>query len=191
MSENDKTRFVVNPNEAKTRLVRASQQEGEKVEEAKIRFPKISSQNQIEEIPKTRLAGRSSLPNSSITLNDDNNEPIRPIAGWLVVIKGPGQGQFAPIFDGMNSVGRGDNQSTRVDFGDETISREQHAFLTYDLKSRTFYLSHGGKSNIIRCNGSPVLQALELKHGDIISIGNSEFAFSAFCGPNFDWVDVK
>jgi hypothetical protein len=33
-----------------------------------------------------------------------------PVAGWLVVVKGPGRGGFRPIFVGMNSIGRDTGQ---------------------------------------------------------------------------------
>jgi len=191
MSDNEKTRVVSNASDVKTRLVRPNSADGNNVSEGKMRLP-VGNQSLQSEAPRTRLAGRSSRTSDQLATPEHYMEEApRPVAGWLVVVKGKGQGRFAPIYDGMNSVGRGEDQSTRVDFGDETISREQHAFLTYDLKARKFYLSHGGKANIIRCNGIPVLQALELQNGDMISIGETEFCFAAFCGPNFDWADVK
>lgn len=191
MNDNEKTRVISHAGDAKTRLVRPTSQDSQNQEPGNIRLPANNLSLQPD-IVKTRLAGRKSNNlDPNIPYNNPTDELIRPIVGWLVVIKGKGQGRYAPIYDGMNSVGRGEDQSTRVDFGDETISREQHAFLTYDLKSRKFYLSHGGKANIIRCNGEPVLQTLELQNGDIVSIGDTEFCFTAFCGPNFDWADVK
>ena len=191
MSDNEKTRFFKSNSDEKTRLVRLSKNDEPKNLDKKIGSPKVNTQNSILEIPKTRLAGRSQSNLNENKFEEHSLGEFRPIAGWLVVIKGPGQGKYAPIFDGMNSVGRGNEQSTNVDFGDETISRDKHAFITYDLKTRNFYLSHGGKSNIIRCNGTPVLQVIELKNGDIISIGNTDFCFASFCGSNFDWADVK
>ena len=191
MSDNEKTRVISNTGDAKTRLVRPATADSQSLGDGKIRLP-TGNPSIPPDAPKTRLAGRSTKTSEiNDTYARNTEEPLRPIVGWLVVVKGKGQGRYAPIYDGMNSVGRGEDQSTRVDFGDETISREQHAFLTYDLKSRQFYLSHGGKANIIRCNGAPVLQAIELQNGDKISIGETEFYFAAFCGPNFDWADVK
>ncbi len=112
---------------------------------------------------------------------------VEPVAGWVVVVKGQGRGGFRPVFVGMNSVGRAPSQRICVDFGDESISREEHAFITYDDETRTFYLQHGGKSNLVRLGGKPVLQPTELKAGDLFRIGNTTFRFVACCGPDFDW----
>jgi hypothetical protein len=110
-----------------------------------------------------------------------------PVAGWVVVIKGPGRGGFRPVYVGMNSLGRAPSQRIPLDFGDENISREEHAFITYDDETRTFYLHHGGKSNLVRLGGKPVLAPTELKSGDLFRIGNTTFRFVAFCGSDFDW----
>lgn len=110
-----------------------------------------------------------------------------PVAGWIVVVKGPGRGGFRPVYVGMNSVGRAPGQRIALDFGDESISREEHAFITYDDETRTFYLQHGGKSNLVRLAGKPVLAPTELKPNDLFRIGNTTFRFVAFCGPDFDW----
>jgi hypothetical protein len=110
-----------------------------------------------------------------------------PVAGWIVVVNGPGRGDFRPIYVGMNSMGRGADQRVRLDFGDETISRDQHAFITYDDETRTFYLQHGGKSNLVRIAGKPVLAPTVLNPNDLFRIGNTTFRFVACCGPDFDW----
>lgn len=110
-----------------------------------------------------------------------------PVAGWIVVVKGKGRGGFRPVYVGMNAIGRAPGQRVCVDFGDESISREEHAFITYDDEARTFYLHHGGKSNLVRLRGAPVLQPTELKAGDQFRIGNTTFRFVACCGPDFDW----
>jgi hypothetical protein len=116
----------------------------------------------------------------------DTNDPV---AGWIVVIKGPGRGGYRPVFVGMNSVGRGSDQRVVLDFGDDSISREEHAFITYDDETRTFYLQHGGKSNLVRLGGKPVLAPTELKPNDLFRIGNTTFRFVACCGPDFNWSD--
>jgi hypothetical protein len=112
-----------------------------------------------------------------------------PVAGWVVVVKGPGRGNFCPVFVGMNSVGRDTTQRIGLSFGDESISREEHAFITFDEEQRCFYLQHGGKSNLVRLGGQPVLSPTELKPNDIIRIGRTTLLFVPFCGPEFSWTD--
>ena len=112
-----------------------------------------------------------------------------PVAGWVVVVEGQGRGGFRPIFVGMNSVGRDPSQRISLSFGDESISREEHAFITYDEEARSFYLQHGGKPNIIRLGNRPVLTPMELKANDLIKIGRTTLRFIPCCGENFSWSD--
>lgn len=112
-----------------------------------------------------------------------------PVAGWLVVIKGPGRGGFRPIFVGMNSIGRDPGQRVSLSFGDDAISREEHAFVTYDEESRRFFIQHGGKANLIRIGAQPVLVPTELKTNDRIRIGKTTLRFVPCCGPDFTWSD--
>ena len=112
-----------------------------------------------------------------------------PVAGWVVVIKGLGRGDFRPIYAGMNSVGRDASQRISLNFGDESISREEHAFITYDEEQRRFYLQHGGKPNIIRLGSTPVLTPMEIQPYDLIRIGRTTLRFIPCCGANFSWSD--
>src|SRR5262245_40157572 len=112
-----------------------------------------------------------------------------PVAGWVVVVKGQGRGDFRPIYAGMNSVGRDASQRISLNFGDESISREEHAFITYDEEQRCFYLQHGGKPNIIRLGATPVLTPMELKPYELIRIGRTTLRFIPCCGPHFSWSD--
>jgi hypothetical protein len=112
-----------------------------------------------------------------------------PVAGWVVVVKGPGRGSFSPVFVGMNSVGRDASQRVSLSFGDDSISREEHAFITYDEEQRCFYLQHGGKSNLVRLGSQPVLSPTELRPNDLIRIGRTTLLFVPCCGPDFSWTD--
>src|SRR6476646_5956760 len=112
-----------------------------------------------------------------------------PVAGWVVVVKGPGRGKFAAVYVGMNSVGRDTSQRVSLSFGDDSISREEHAFVTYDEEQRCFYLQHGGKSNLVRLGAQPVLSPTELKPNDLIRIGRTTLLFVPCCGPDFSWTD--
>jgi hypothetical protein len=114
---------------------------------------------------------------------------VDPVAGWVVVVKGPGRGAFRPVFVGMNSVGRDPTQRVCLSFGDETISREEHAFITYDEEQRRFYVQHGGKANLVRLGKQPVLIPVELKANDLIRLGRTTLRFVPCCGPEFSWGD--
>ena len=113
-----------------------------------------------------------------------------PVVGWLVVVAGPGKGQVCKLGYGTNSLGRGENARARLDFGDEQISRENHAALTYDPRGRKFYLQHGGGVNLTYLGDSPVLTPTPLEPMQDISIGDTTLRFVPFCGPDFDWQDL-
>ncbi|WP_300061331.1 FHA domain-containing protein [uncultured Roseobacter sp.] len=107
--------------------------------------------------------------------------------GWLVVVEGPGVGHSFSIFTGASMIGRGDDQVIKLDFGDNSISRHNHAAIAYDEEQNKFYIGHGGKSNIIRRNARPVLSTEELHHADLIRIGETTLRFVALCGSDFKW----
>lgn len=107
--------------------------------------------------------------------------------GWLVVISGPGRGASFALHNGVSQIGRGDDQTVRLDFGDTSISRNNHAAIAYDDEQGQFFLGHGGKSNLVRLNGSPVLSTEEMSDGDEIRIGETSLKFVALCGDEFTW----
>jgi hypothetical protein len=111
----------------------------------------------------------------------------QPVVGWLVVINGPGRGESHSLSYGVNSIGRSVEERISLDYGDDEISREKHALLTYDPKGKKFYLQHGGGTNLTYIGIDPVLQTVELKGGEVISLGKTELSFVPFCGTHFDW----
>ena len=55
---------------------------------------------------------------------------------------------------------------------------------------RKCYLGHGGKANLVRLNGKPVLSTIALSSGDLIRISETSIRFTAFCDDGFDWRDA-
>ena len=118
-----------------------------------------------------------------------NEAEVEPIAGWLVIVKGPGRGGYRAVYVGMNSVGRDPDQRVSLNFGDDSISREEHAYIVYDEETRLFYLQHGKKAGLVRLGTEPVLNPIELKAWDLIRIGKTTLRFVPCCGPDFSWSD--
>lgn len=108
-------------------------------------------------------------------------------AGWIVVTDGPGRGASFTLYSGVSQIGRGEEQAVRLDFGDLSISRNNHAAVAFDDEQGTFFLGHGGKSNLVRLNGRPVLSTEEMENGDEIRIGETTLKFIALCGAEFTW----
>ncbi|WP_171101982.1 FHA domain-containing protein [Ruegeria sp. HKCCD7255] len=116
-------------------------------------------------------------------------EPTFPV-GWLVVTSGPGRGAAVTLTEGLMQIGRNDDQAIQLDFGDTGISRSNHAVIAYDPEDRKCYLGHGGKANLVRLNGKPVLSTIALSSGDLIRISETSLRFAAFCDDGFDWRDT-
>lgn len=118
-----------------------------------------------------------------------------PVAGWLVVIRGPGQGNFLKVGYGQNSVGReaGKNQRILLAFGDGQISRENHATIIYEPKGKQFFITPGtGTQLAYLMDGDtpvPVMAVTQLLPNQHILFGDTLVRFVQLCGPEFTWDD--
>lgn len=115
-----------------------------------------------------------------------------PVVGWLVIVGGPGLGAFRPIFEGNNTLGRAQSQRIPVDFGDDTISSEEQAYIRYDSADRTFLLVPNlAKTNVVAVNDRKPTGAVELSAMDLITMGRTQLVFVPFCGADFDWAELS
>ena len=111
---------------------------------------------------------------------------IDPVVGWLVCTDGNEKGRDYRIHTDNNYVGR----SERMDIcirGDETISRENQAVITYDAADKSYYLSPGDGRSIVRVNDKAIFQTVELKAYDRLVIGKTGLLFIPLCGEQFEW----
>lgn len=113
---------------------------------------------------------------------------IVPLVGWLVVVDGPGRGTGIPFGAGMNAIGRGADNAVVLDFGDEEIADDPHAFIVYDEENRSFHITHAGQNSVVRLDDQPLLEAKQIDTGAELRIGQTTLRFTAFCGPGFDWL---
>ncbi len=114
-------------------------------------------------------------------------EQVRFAVGWLAVVAGPGTGAAFALGAGVSQIGRSDDQAISLDFGDLSISRDGHAFVAFDPETKQFFIGHGGKANLVRLNGKPVLSTETMAHGDRIRIGETTLMLAALCGADFAW----
>jgi hypothetical protein len=115
-----------------------------------------------------------------------------PVVGWLVVVGGAGLGAFRPIYEGNNSIGRGRGQRIPIDFGDDTISTEEQAYIRYDSVDRSFlFVPNLSKTNIVAVNDKKPTGAVKLELMDVITMGRTQLAFVPFCGEDFDWSELS
>lgn len=114
-----------------------------------------------------------------------------PVVGWLVVVGGPGLGSFRPIHEGNNAVGRASTQRIPIDFGDNTISSEEQAYIRYDSMDRSFlFVPNLAKTNVVAVNNKKPTGAIKLELMDVITMGRTQLAFVPFCGEEFDWSEL-
>ena len=143
---------------------------------------------------KTRLIGFEKSDGDVVDIFSDAPKaaPTKSVkfpVGWLVVSEGPGRGESFSLLAGMSQIGRGEDQAIQLDFGDNSISRSNHAAIVFDPDTKEFLLGHGGKSNIVRLNDKPLISNEALKSGDSIRIGETVLRFVALCGKSFNWTD--
>ncbi len=137
---------------------------------------------------KTRLLGFSAAalaeddPFDAAPARDDSF-PV----GWLVVVSDLGRGSSFALKDGVTTLGRGQDQTVCLDFGDNSISRSNHVSIAFDAEQNKFFIGHSGKANLVRINMMPLLSTEELSSGDMIRLGESTLRFFAFCDDSFDW----
>jgi hypothetical protein len=114
-------------------------------------------------------------------------DTVNPVVGWLVVVDGPGRGKDLSFAVGMNAIGRGGDNDVVLDFGDDEIVSEAHAYIVYDEEGRSFHATHAGQNSVVRLNNEPLLEAKEVKSGDQLRIGQTTLRLVTLCGADFDW----
>ena len=150
---------------------------------------------------KTRVLGFEPQPAAVVPLFDEGrmDESIEPgdkagvvmyPTGWLVIKAGPGRGAAFPVMRGVSQIGRGTDQTIALDFGDMAISRQHHAAIAYDPMTHQFHVGHGGKSNLVRLNGKPLLSTAVAGDGDEIQIGETTLVLKVLCNADFNWSAV-
>jgi hypothetical protein len=146
-----------------------------------IRGPSKSIEKLADETPRTTLV-RGKVHVQRGTFEQD------PVVAWLVVVGGPGMGQYRPVFEGNNTLGRAKSNRIPIDFGDDAISAEEQAYIRYDSSDRSFlFVPNLAKTNVVSVNDRRPTSAVELQAMDVITIGRTQLVFVPFCGPEFDW----
>lgn len=110
---------------------------------------------------------------------------IDPVVGWLVCIDGPLRGVDFRIHDGYNYIGR--EEGDIHIHGDNQISRQKHAVISFYAKRQTFHVGPADGRNIIELNGEPVFNTTEMKSFDVLTVGSTKLMLVALCGSQFSW----
>jgi hypothetical protein len=111
---------------------------------------------------------------------------IDPVVGWLVCTGGPDRGRDFRIRSERNFVGRGENMDIAIR-GDDTISRENHASITFNPRNRQFRLHSGNGRGLVFLNDAQVDEATPVKAGDRIDLGQTRLMFVPLVTDTFSW----
>ena len=160
--------------------------------------------------PKPSPLRSSPSPSPSPEVKQSNPEPIAtkaPVApsasanpraktgaryphGWLVVVEGPGVGEWFVLEGGVSQIGQNSDQTVPLTFGDPSIVEQCHAQISYDTARNAFVLDEAGESGL-RVNGKITTRPATLRDGDIITAGGTSLRLVALCTPNFNWSEVR
>ncbi|GHV30331.1 hypothetical protein FACS1894167_11000 [Synergistales bacterium] len=108
-----------------------------------------------------------------------------PVVGWLVCVEGAEKGKDYRVHTEKNTVGRADNMD--IVMKDSAISRENHAYIVFNPKNKTFRIQAGDGRGLIYVNGDEVIVSQDIVSHDVIEMGESKFRFVPFCGDKFAW----
>lgn len=113
---------------------------------------------------------------------------LEPVTAWLVCIEGTNKGKDYKLWAKNNTIGRSEDMDVCIK-GDMSISRQNHARLSYDEKHNDFYLIPAENTNNIYINDEPVYIPTKLSAYDCIEFGESKMVFVPFCSDKFTWKD--
>lgn len=123
----------------------------------------------------------SGMQNCSDRAND-------PVVGWIVITEGPGKGNAICVGFGQNTIGRDGTNRLVCNYGDKTISRTRHLSISYDQRSRKFFVVPGDSSNMSYLNDEVILTPVGLSSYDRIRLTEeTELTFIPLCGERFSW----
>ena len=111
---------------------------------------------------------------------------LMPVVGWLVCTEGVNKGTDYRLHQGRNFVGRSSEMDVCI-LGDNTVSRSSHAIVVYDPRSNVYLAQPGSSKELFYVNDKLVLNPIELKAMDQLSIGDTKLMFVPLCSEKFHW----
>lgn len=109
-----------------------------------------------------------------------------PVVGWLVCLDGPDRGRDFRLHAEKNFIGRAPTMDVCI-AGDDTISREKHATITFEPKKQTFWLVPGDASGLVYLNSEVIYTPAQLKERDTVELGKTKLVLVPFVNENFSW----
>ena len=126
----------------------------------------------------------------TVRFYDSTGKGIEPVVGWLVGLNGSAYGQSFLLKQGRNFIGRGSDMDVSLS-GDNSVSRNKHAIVVYEPKSKMFIAQPGESRELFYINEEVVLNNYQLKKNDVLLIGETRLMFIPCCDEQFCWEDIK
>lgn len=115
---------------------------------------------------------------------------IDPVVGWLICIKGPEKGRDYRVRSERNGIGRGGDMPICIQ-GDEAISRQNHAYISFNPRNASFRIAPGDGRGMTYLNGEEVDVPMPIKAYDLIELGQTHLLFVPFCSEHFNWETLE
>ena len=135
---------------------------------------------------RSQTAGRRVPEDTGKTVSFYDEMKIKPVVGWLVSVEGSTRGEDFRLCSGRNYIGRGKDMDIVLE-GDNRVSRNKHAIVLFDPKSQKTLCQPGESRELFYLNDEVVTGTVELKQGDVITIGETQLMFVPFCGALHTW----
>lgn len=157
----------------------------------------IDNQKNVETQALTQPSLTEAVSQSVASADKDSNVTVgfysgligtEPVVGWLVCVEGDYFGEDFKLKSGRNFIGRASNMDIALS-GDVSVSREKHAIVVYEPKSRVFIAQPGESSELFYLNDEVVLNNVKMKANDVISIGKTKLMLIPCCNQDFCWED--
>ena len=75
--------------------------------------------------------------------------------------------------------------------GDDSISRENHASITFNPRNLKFTVATGEGRGLIYLNGEVIETSTEVSSYDELEIGNTKLVFIPFITESFEWKESQ
>lgn len=111
---------------------------------------------------------------------------IDPVVGWLVCVEGADRGKDFKIRSENNFIGKLSSNDIAIS-GDDAVSKEKHAVISFDPQNTNFVLQSGTGRGLVYLNTQPVYTPTELAAFDKIKLGQTVLIFVPLCGEQFKW----
>ena len=119
---------------------------------------------------------------------EQTEEPVRPVTGWLVCVEGAERGIDYRLHQGNNLIGSSAEGEICVS-QDQKVVRDPCVVISYNNKSNQFFAAPVG-GMLVYLKDNVLLRAGEIVDGDRIQIGQNTFLFAALCGERFQWKQI-